>query len=157
MAGSGFGRSRNSALPSRRAAATIFAASVILSQIAAPPANAFDLFATHEVTARFATADGKPMADAEVRVFAPGEPTTPVETGRTDAAGKFVFDADRDGMWSAEARTPSEVARIMIRVGGGASPHGRLNPLLAVGGLVLLLVAALWYRLRRMRPRAPKP
>jgi hypothetical protein len=140
----------------RLAAAAIFAATVILSQFAAPPGNAFDLFATHEVTAQFATPDGKPIANAEVRVFAPGEPTTPFETGHTDAAGKFVFDADRDGLWSAEARTRDEVARIMVRVGGASSPHRRVDPLIVIGVLGLVLVAAFWFRLRRIRPRAPK-
>jgi hypothetical protein len=148
-------RLRNSAGPFRLAATTILAVSVILPPFATLPAAAFDLFATHEVTAQFATTDGKPMADAEVSVFAPGERTTPVETGRTDAAGKFVFDADRDGIWSAEARTPNEVARVMIRVGGGP-PHGQLSPFLVIGALGLLLVAAFWYRLRRIRPRPPK-
>jgi hypothetical protein len=146
----------NSARPVRLGAAAIVAAFAILFQFAALPAAAFDLFATHEVTAQFATADGRPMADAEVSVFAPGEPTTPVETGRTDAAGKFVFDVDRDGMWSAEARTPSEVARVTIRVGGDSTAHRQVNPFLVIGALGLLLVAAFWYRLRRMRPRPPK-
>ena len=88
--------------------------------LAESPACAFDLFTTHEVTAQFATADGKPMSDAAVRVFAPGDLKTPVETGHTDSQGKFVFDADSDGMWTAEAHTSAEVARVMIRVGAGA-------------------------------------
>jgi hypothetical protein len=137
-------------------AAFCFAAAVVFSPLAAAPAAAFDLFATHQVTAQFATADGKPMAGAEVRVFAPGAPNTTVMTGRTDAAGKFVFDADRDGMWSAEARTSDQIARIMIRVGDGSSPAGRVNPFVVIGALAVLLVAAFWYRLRRMRPPAPK-
>jgi hypothetical protein len=132
----------------------VLAAVAVMQLLAAPPAIAFDLFATHEVTAHFATADGKPMADAEVRVFAPGS-TTPVETGRTDAAGKFVFAADRDGMWSAEARNSGEIARIMIRV-GGTTPRRRVDPLFLIGGLGLLFLAALWYRFRRLKPRAPK-
>ena len=41
-------------------------------------------------------------------------------TGRTNSQGKFVFEADRDGMWTAEAHTAAEVARVMIRVGGPA-------------------------------------
>jgi hypothetical protein len=155
MLGLALTRLRNFSMPTF--ATAIFAASVALSLFAPPPAAAFDLFATHEVTAQFATSDGKPMADAEVRVFAPDDPTTPVETGHADAAGKFVFDADKDGMWSAEARTPTEVARIMIRVGGGSPPQGSLKPFLVIGALALLLVVAFWYRLRRMRPRAPKP
>ena len=134
----------------------LFAAAVVLSPLAAPPAAALDLFATHQVTAQFATADGKPLAGAEVRVFAPGAPNTPVATGRTDAAGKFVFDADRDGMWSAEARTSDQIARIIIRVGGGSSPDGSAAPYLVIGALAALLVAAFWYRRRRMRLPAPK-
>lgn len=119
------------------------------------PANAFDLFATHEVTAQFATADGKPMANAEVRVFAPGDLRTPVETGHTNADGKFVFYADRDGMWSAEARMKTEVARVMIRVGGATQvqQQSRVSPLIVIGGLIGLLALAVWYRRLRLRNR----
>ena len=78
----------------------------------------FDLFATHEVTVQFATQDGKPLANAEVQVFPPGDAKNPVITGRTDAEGKFVFEADQDGFWSAEAKDADQVARVMIRVGG---------------------------------------
>jgi hypothetical protein len=115
------------------------------------PARA-DLFTTHEVTAQFASPEGKPMANAAVRVFAPGDLYSPVETGHTDADGKFVFDADRDGLWSAEARTKTEVARVMIRVGGpNNQQQGRVPPFIVLGGLLLLLVLAGWYRLLRLR------
>ena len=86
--------------------------------LAPSPSVAFDLFATHEVTVQFATQDGKPLANAEVQVFAPGDAKTPVITGRTDAEGKFVFEADQDGFWSAEAKGADQLARVMIRVGG---------------------------------------
>ena len=117
------------------------------------PTRAVDLFAAHEVTAQFATADRKPMANAEVRVFAPGEPQAPVETGHTDADGKFVFGADRDGMWTAEARTKGEVARVMIRVGGPAQQQqqSRISPFVVLGGLLGLLALAVWYRILRLR------
>jgi Domain of unknown function (DUF4198) len=120
------------------------------------PSVAFNLFATHEVTAQFATQDGKPLADAEVRVFAPGDPKTPVITGHTDAEGKFVFEADRDGFWSAEAHGADQVARVMIRVGGEApqSPS-RVSPFLVIGVLAILLAVAIWYRLLRARSRRP--
>ena len=88
----------------RMAWAAFLAVSAALSSVPVSPAGALDLFATHEVTTQFATPDGKPMANAEVRVFAPGDPNKVALTGRTDADGKFVFDADRDGFWSAEAR-----------------------------------------------------
>ncbi|MGH7046031.1 MAG: hypothetical protein ACREE2_06530 [Stellaceae bacterium] len=118
------------------------------------PAHALDVFAGHQVTTQFATAAGQPMANAEVRVFAPGNLKTPVETGRTDAQGKFVFGADRDGMWTAEARTPSEVARVMIRVGSDApQQQSRVSPYILIAGLVLLVALAWWYRLVRRRAR----
>jgi hypothetical protein len=150
-------RSSNRQARSRLGAVALLFASLILLQFAATPGDAVDLFATHEVTAQFASPDGKPMANAEVSVFAPGEPATPVETGYTDANGKFVFDADRDGMWSAEARTRDQIARIMIRVGGGSAQQSRINPFFVLGGLGVLLVAAFWYRLRRLRPPPPRP
>jgi hypothetical protein len=120
--------------------------------LAESPACAFDLFTTHEVTAQFATADGKPMSDAAVRVFAPSDLKTPVVTGHTDSQGKFVFDAASDGMWTAEAHTSTEVARVMIRVGAGApQQRTRVSPYIVIGGLIVLLALAWWYRGLRMR------
>jgi hypothetical protein len=135
----------------------VWVALLVVSATFTLSAGALDLFATHEVTAQFATPDGKPMANAEVRVFAPGDPNKVALTGHTDAEGKFVFDADRDGFWSAEARSADYVARVMIRVGGQAEPHNRLSPLLLIGVLVILLGLAIWYRLLRARTRGPRP
>lgn len=144
---------RRSPALARWAAAFLLAASVCL--FAESPACAFDLFATHQVTAQFATAAGKPMANAEVRVFAPGDPRTPVETGHTDSTGKYAFTADRDGMWSAEARTKDEVARVMIRVGGPGQPQqqSRIPPIVVIGGFIALAVLAWWYWALRVRNR----
>ena len=137
--------------------AAFLAVSAGLYSIPVSLADALDLFATHEVTAQFATPDGKPMVDAEVRVFAPGDPSKVALTGRTDAKGKFVFDADRDGFWSAEARSADYVARVMIRVGGDAEPHSGPSPFLIIGVLLVLLGLAIWYRLLRARTRGPRP
>lgn len=124
----------------------------LLAALWSVPAAAFDLFAQHEVTVHFATADGKPMADAEVKIFAPGRPDRPALIGRTDKTGKFEFPADRDGFWSAEAHTGSEVDQIMIRVGdtGSSKPPSLLW---LIGGLVLLLILAVGYRVARARSR----
>jgi hypothetical protein len=140
-------------------ARVLLLAAVAAWLLAESPACAFDLFATHEVTAQFATANGKPMANATVRVFAPGDLRTPVETGHTDSQGKFVFEADGDGMWSAEAHTTTEVARVMIRVGAGEQqqPQTRLPPVVVIGGLILLVALAWWYWLLRTRARRRKP
>jgi len=117
------------------------------------PAAAFDLFATHEVTVQFATADGKPMANAEVKVYAPGDLTHVAKTGRTDKDGKFEFGTDRDGLWTAEARVPGEVARAMVRVGGRNEQHGGPSPFWLLGGLGVLLVIAVWFRVLQTRAR----
>jgi len=117
-------------------------------------AAALDLFGRHEVTVQFATSDGKPMANAEVRVFAPGDPHRVVQTGKTGADGKFEFPADRDGMWSAEARSGDEIARATIRVGTpepvAAEP---LSPYLIYAALGMLLLLAIGFRFLRARAR----
>ena len=115
-------------------------------------ATAQSLFGGHQVTVEFATADGKPIADAEVRVFAPGRPDRPALTGRTDSKGKFEFAADVDGMWSAEARAGGEIARVTVRVGSKQAEEP-LSPYWLVGGLLLLLVLAFVFRIARVRAR----
>ena len=128
---------------------------VVLLAITAPwPALALDLFARHQVTVQFATSDGKPMANAEVRVFAPGESNRPALTGHTDSEGKFEFGADRDGFWSAEARSGDEIARVMIRVGSNEPQKDEpLSPYWVIGGLVLLLILAFCFRILRALAR----
>jgi nickel transport protein len=135
----------------------VFVAVLILTTALVPaPSAAFDLFASHEVTVQFATQDGKPLANAEVQVFPPGDAKAPVITGRTDAEGKFVFDADQDGFWSAEAKGADQVARVMIRVGGESqTSQSRISPFLVIGVLAVLLALAIWYRLLRARNRRP--
>ena len=130
-----------------------FVALAALLLLCNSPAAAFDLFATQEVTVQFATADGKPMADAEVSVYAPGDPTHPIKTGKTDKDGKFTFGTDRDGLWTAQARNGSEVARATIRVGGQQKEQGALSPYLVFGALGVLLMIAMWYRFLRARAR----
>jgi hypothetical protein len=142
----------------RFALAVVLTLSTALLPVPVPvPAVAFDLFATHEVTVQFATQDGKPLANAEVQVFPPGGSKTPVITGRTDAEGKFVFDADQDGFWSAEAKGADQVARVMIRVGGSEQQsESWLSPFLLIGLLAILLALAIWYRVLRARSRRPR-
>lgn len=123
----------------------------------ASPAAAVDLFARHHVSVQFATADGTPLADAEVRVFAPGQPNRPALTGRTDSNGKFEFPASEDGFWTAEARSGSEIARATVRVGGAGQNEEPPSPFWLVGGLFLLLVLAFALRIARARSRGARP
>ena len=146
----------NLSRPTRRLAIlTLLLAGIWLLPNAAQAA--FDLFARHEVGVQFAAADGKPMANAEVRVFAPGEPNRPALTGRTDSNGRFAFPADRDGFWTAEAHAAGEVARASLRVGGAAQHQEPVSPYWLVGGLGVLLALAVWLRVSRARRRAARP
>lgn len=124
---------------------------------AAPPAAALSLFAEHVVEVQFSSPDGKPMADAEVHVFAPGNPPRMVGTGRTDKNGKYSFEADRDGLWSAEVHEGGQVARVTVRVGReGETGNDEVSPYLLIGGAVVLLILAVIFRILRARSRRPR-
>ena len=97
------------------------------------------------------------MANAEVRAFSPADPNKPAVTGHTDAEGKFVFAADQDGFWSAEARSSDYVARVMIRVGNEQQSQSWRSPVFIIGFLAIMLALAIWYRLLRARAQQPKP
>lgn len=133
------------------------AALILLLSLWAPPAATADLFATHEVTVHFASPDGKPLANVAVRVFAPGKFDQPALTGHTDSAGTFEFPADQDGFWIAQAQSGGGIARIMVRVGGGAAQKQPLSPVWLLGGLFLLLLLAIGYRVARGRARRKRP
>ena len=82
------------------------------------------------VDVQFATPDGKPMADAEVQGLRAGQSRDKVAvTGRTDKDGKFSFETDRDGLWTAEARNATEIARA---TGAGRRRRTRASDLAAV-------------------------
>jgi hypothetical protein len=138
-------------LPRRRQA--FLAALVLVLALTPGPAAALDLFAQHQVSVEFATADGKPLADAEVRLFAPGKPNVAVLTGHTDKAGKFAFPADEDGFWTAEARAGNEIARATVRVGSPGQSRELISPEWLIGGLLLGLCVVLAVRVVLIRRR----
>lgn len=130
---------------------------VLAAAIAVPPlpAKAISLFAEHVVEVQFSTPDGKPLANAEVHVFAPGNPPRVVTTGRTDKDGKFSFEADQDGMWSAEVHQGGEVARVTVRVGGESKGRREIPSYWLIGGAGLMLALAIAFRVLRARSRRP--
>lgn len=68
------------------------------------------------VLARYDT--GAPMADAQVTVFAPDAPEQPWLTGRTDAAGRFVFrPGDSFGRWTVQVRQAGHGAMGHVMLG----------------------------------------
>lgn len=68
------------------------------------------------VQARYDT--GQPMADAQITVYAPDNPTRPWLTGIGDAEGRFSFvpDPDLPGTWSVQGRHAGHGAMIHIPV-----------------------------------------
>jgi len=150
---------RNPVQFSRRRQASL-AVALLVSLVAAWPAAALSLFGEHSVDVQFATRDGKPMADAEVQVFSPDAPNKVAVTGRTDKDGKFSFETDRDGLWTAEARSADEIARATVRVGSDDANKKEgfaQSPYFLLGLLSLLLVIAVWFRYLRARSRAGGP
>jgi hypothetical protein len=143
------------------ATAAVAAAVMLLALLWAPPsAGALDLFASHQVTVQFAQPDGKPLAGAEVRVFAPGRAGKPALTGHTDRNGRFEFSTEEDGFWTAEARSGQEIARVMVRVGGQEHEREQQeeppSPYWVFAGLGLLLVLAVAVRILRAHARRPR-
>ena len=72
------------------------------------------------VDARYDT--DEPMAEAQVAVFAPDDPTRPWRVGQTDQAGRFVFvPDDRAGRWAIQVRQAGHGAMGYIEVGADAA------------------------------------
>lgn len=61
--------------------------------------------------------NGQPMAEAQVQVYSPGEPQTPVFTGTTDEEGQFVFVPDQLGDWEVSVRQAGHGHITVIPVG----------------------------------------
>ncbi|MEO1095771.1 MAG: carboxypeptidase-like regulatory domain-containing protein [Cyanobacteria bacterium J06638_28] len=47
---------------------------------------------------------GEPMVNAQVQVYAPNDPQTPIFTGVTDAVGRYTFTPDQPGNWEVSVR-----------------------------------------------------
>ena len=108
------------------------------------PAWSHGVVITHEtmpaiaIQANYDT--GEPMAEAQVTVYAPGDPTTPWITDTTTAEGEFIFTPDRDqpGTWEVQVRQaghgqllaiPITETAEGIEVTSGAASQGATTPL----------------------------
>ncbi|MEB3359866.1 MAG: carboxypeptidase-like regulatory domain-containing protein [Synechococcales bacterium] len=70
-----------------------------------------------EIQASYDT--GKPMADAQVVVYAPDNPAEPWLTGTTDEQGRFVFtpDPSMPGQWDVQVRQAGHGDIVSIPLG----------------------------------------
>jgi nickel transport protein len=111
-----------------------------------------------EIVAKYDT--GEPMAGAQVKVYAPDDPTTPWLTGVCDDEGHFSFtpDASKPGTWDVQVRLAGHGGMIHIPVGGDSTATSG-----GIGGYSYLQIAlmaacviwgcigtALYFRRRRL-------
>ncbi len=69
-----------------------------------------------EISAAFE--GGGPMAEAQVSVFAPGEPVEPWLRGSTDEDGRFFFvpDYERPGTWEVQVRQAGHGGIVRVEI-----------------------------------------
>lgn len=96
-----------------------------------------------EITARFDSGD--PMAEAQVTVYAPGEPSEPWLKGSCDEAGKFFFvpDPALPGTWEVQVRQAGHGGMIRIDVEEGNIEAGGPTGFTTLQKVVMAL-AVVW-------------
>lgn len=69
-----------------------------------------------EIQSRYDT--GKPLANAEVMIYAPNNPHEPWKTGKTDEKGNFMFipDTEITGYWEVKVRQAGHGGLVSIPV-----------------------------------------
>jgi nickel transport protein len=84
------------------------------------PVSAHGVKVQHQAVAAIAVVaqydSGKPMAEAQVLVYAPDNPQAPWSTGTTDQTGKFIFtpDGNRPGNWEIAVRQGGHGAMVTV-------------------------------------------
>jgi nickel transport protein len=138
-----------------RRAGAVFAGAAVFILVLLPFALAAQHAAAHgvelsyssregiEIIARFDSGD--PMADAQVTVYAPGEPSEPWLTGTCDEAGKFFFvpDPGLPGTWEVQVRQAGHGGLIRIEVEEGSMEAGGSTGFTTLQKVVMSL-AVLW-------------
>lgn len=63
---------------------------------------------------------GQPMANSQVTVYAPNDPSTPWQKGKTNEKGQFTFvpDPSQPGNWEVKVRQAGHGDIITVPVGG---------------------------------------
>ena len=77
----------------------------------------YEVDMSYELVARFAS--GEPMAEAQVTVYAPDNPSTAYLTGYSDKEGRFKFQLDTniEGVWYIQIRQAGHGASVSFEVG----------------------------------------
>ena len=111
------------------------------------------------VEIRAAYDSGKPMAGAQVTVYAPNNPAQPWLTGVCDQDGRFTFvpDPSLPGTWDVQVRLAGHGDMLHITIGqdgatGGSSGFGGLQLVLMGATTVWGFVGTALYLSRRTLP-----
>lgn len=61
---------------------------------------------------------GEPMSGAQVKIFAPGDPSTPWQTGTLDEQGRYTFtpDLSKRGRWTVRVEETEHSSFINIAI-----------------------------------------
>jgi nickel transport protein len=110
-------------------AATLTCSGVAIAPQVLAHGAAIDYTVGQAISISAAYDSGTPMADAQVAVFTPSDPSTPWMTGTTDAEGRFTFmpDPSIPGNWEVQVRQAGHGDIISIPIGESAtaeSPSG---------------------------------
>jgi len=107
-------------------AATITCSGVAIAPQVLAHGAAIDYTVGQAISITAAYDTGTPMADAQVAVFTPTDPSTPWMTGTTDADGRFTFmpDSSIPGNWEVQVRQAGHGDIISIPFGESATATG---------------------------------
>jgi nickel transport protein len=96
-----------------------------------------------EIVAKYDS--GEPMAEAQVTVYAPDDPSTPWLTGECDDDGRFAFtpDMSKPGTWDIQVRQAGHGDMIHIEIEKGSVIGGSSSGY-STGQIVLMTVCVIW-------------
>ncbi|MDY6911580.1 MAG: carboxypeptidase regulatory-like domain-containing protein [Chloroflexota bacterium] len=98
---------------------------------------AIDLVATYD--------NGEAMAEAQVVVYAPNDPSTPWLKGTCDEEGRFTFvpDVSMPGIWDIQVRQAGHGDMVHITIAEGTM-IGESSSGYSIGQIVLMSVCVVW-------------
>ena len=89
---------------------------------------------------------GEPMAEAQVTIYAPDDPSTPWFTGTCDDDGRFSFipDLSIPGTWDIQVRQAGHGDMIHIEVEEGSVIGGSSSSGYSTSQIVIMSVCVIW-------------
>ncbi|MTI82978.1 MAG: carboxypeptidase regulatory-like domain-containing protein [Firmicutes bacterium] len=94
------------------------------------------------LTARYDT--GEPVSNGQVTIYAPGNPSTPWQTGQSDENGRFTFtpDPSKTGTWDIQVRKAGHGGMIHVNVDGEEAVAGSTG--YTTSQIVLMVACVVW-------------